>query len=103
MDASTQDNSDEMKGIAGVLVRQRDVWGYSDIATFASSEPSYSFVTSDGNARYQKVMKATYKPKNGARLIYLMVQSINGFSGQVMLPLLQNHSPFTRSAYYFSH
>jgi hypothetical protein len=58
-EASRQNNQDEMMGIASVLVRQRDARGYSDIATFASTERSFSFVVSDGNQRYQALMKAT--------------------------------------------
>jgi hypothetical protein len=58
-EASVQNNSDEMMAIASVLVRQRDARGYSDIGTFAKNESSFSFVVSDGNARYKKMMKST--------------------------------------------
>ncbi|TDG06240.1 hypothetical protein E1N52_22035 [Paraburkholderia guartelaensis] len=58
-EASPDNDSDEMFGLASVLVRQRDARGYSDIGTFASSERSFSFVVSDGNLRYTKLMKAT--------------------------------------------
>jgi hypothetical protein len=60
-EASTQNNSDEMMALASVLVRQRDARGYSDIATFASKERSFSYVVSDGNVRYQALMKASDK------------------------------------------
>lgn len=58
-EASCADNSDEMHAIASVLVRQRDARGYRDIASFAAHVPSFSFVVSDGNSRYQKLMKAS--------------------------------------------
>jgi hypothetical protein len=58
-EASTKDDADEMWAIASVLVRQRDARGYSDIGTFATSEPTFSFAVSDGNKRYNKLMKAT--------------------------------------------
>ncbi|MFM0646574.1 hypothetical protein PQR14_19790 [Paraburkholderia bryophila] len=58
-EASLQDNSDEMMAIASVLVRQRDSRGYSNMATFTKNDPTFSFVIGDGNARYNKMMKAT--------------------------------------------
>lgn len=58
-EASSQDNADEMMAIASVLKRQRDARGYSDMARFVRNEPTFSFVVSDGNARYNKLMKAT--------------------------------------------
>jgi len=58
-EASLQDNADEMMAIASVLVRQRDARGYSDMATFVDNEPSFSFVVSDGNARYGALMRST--------------------------------------------
>jgi hypothetical protein len=58
-EASLQNNADEMMAIASVLVRQRDARGYPDMATFVNNESSFSFVVSDGNARYNGLMKAT--------------------------------------------
>lgn len=60
-EASPAADKDEISAIASVLVRQRDARGYTDIATFAAKEPSFSFVVSDGNARYSKLMKASEK------------------------------------------
>jgi hypothetical protein len=60
-EGSADNNADELYALASILVRQRDARGYSDIATFASSEPSFSFVASDGNKRYSALMKATEK------------------------------------------
>jgi len=57
-EASPANVSDEMYALASVIVRQRDARGYSDIATFASSESSFSYAVSDGNKRYSKLMKA---------------------------------------------
>lgn len=58
-ESSSKDDADEMSAIASVLVRQRDARGYKDMASFTASEPSFSFVVSDGNQRYAKLMKAT--------------------------------------------
>ncbi|MGC5885752.1 hypothetical protein [Ralstonia pseudosolanacearum] len=57
-EASLANNPDEIYAIASVLVRQRDARGYSDIGTFAASEPSFSFVVGDGNQRYSQLMAA---------------------------------------------
>jgi hypothetical protein len=57
-ESSLQDNTDEMMAIASVLVRQRDARGYSDMATFTRNDSTFSFVVSDGNARYSALMKA---------------------------------------------
>jgi hypothetical protein len=57
-EASLQDNPDEMMAIASVLVRQRDARGYSDMSTFTKNDKTFSFVVSDGNARYSTLMKA---------------------------------------------
>ncbi len=58
-EGSANNNADELCALASVLVRQRNARGYSDIASFATSEPSFSFVASDGNKRYSALMKAT--------------------------------------------
>jgi hypothetical protein len=58
-EASTQNDPDEMSALASVLIRQRDARGYSDVKTFAESEPSFSFVVADGNKRYKKLMDAS--------------------------------------------
>lgn len=58
-ESSSKDDADEMGAIASVLVRQRDARGYKDMASFTASEPSFSFVVSDGNQRYAKLMKAS--------------------------------------------
>lgn len=58
-EASTQDVPEEMDALASVLVRQRNARGYKDLMTFAKSEKSFSFVVSDGNVRYKKLMKAS--------------------------------------------
>lgn len=58
-EASCADDAEEMSAIASVLIRQRDARGYQDMATFAAQEPSFSFVVSDGNARYARLMNAS--------------------------------------------
>lgn len=58
-EASSQNVADEMKALASVLVRQRNARGYKDIPTFAASDPTFSFVVSDGNTRYKKLMDAS--------------------------------------------
>jgi hypothetical protein len=58
-EASLQNNPDEMMAIASVLVRQRNARGYSDMATFTRSEPSFSFAVSDGNKRYLALMNTS--------------------------------------------
>jgi hypothetical protein len=57
-EASVGNDENEIFSLASVLVRQRDARGYDDISTFAKSEKSFSFVTSDGNHRYKKLMNA---------------------------------------------
>lgn len=56
-EASLQNNPDEMMAIASVLVRQRDARGYSDMATFTANDKTFSFVVSDGNQRYARLIK----------------------------------------------
>jgi len=58
-ESSTKDVPEEMSALASVLVRQRDARGYSDIATFAKSDRTFSFVVADGNARYKRLMNAS--------------------------------------------
>lgn len=58
-ESSMQDVPEEMLALANVLVRQRDARGYKDLMTFTKNEKSFSFVISDGNVRYQKLMNAS--------------------------------------------
>ncbi|WP_084267502.1 hypothetical protein [Azohydromonas lata] len=58
-EASTKDDADELFALASVLVRQRDARGYDSITEFVKSEKTFSFVTSDGNKRYMKIMNAS--------------------------------------------
>lgn len=60
-EASPKDNADEMFAIASILVRQRDARGYKDMKTFTLGEPSFSYVVSDHNKRYHKLINATTK------------------------------------------
>lgn len=58
-ESSTENNDEEMAAIASVLVRQRDARGYSSMQSFVKGEPSFSFVVSDSNKRFNRLMKAT--------------------------------------------
>lgn len=57
-EASAKNDANEIWALASVLKRQRDARGYSTIKDFASSERSFSYVTSDSNQRYTKMMAA---------------------------------------------
>ncbi len=62
-EASTGDVAEEMYAIANALVHQRDCRKYATISALTKGVPSYSFVISDGNARYAKFNKATAKAR----------------------------------------
>jgi hypothetical protein len=56
-ESSSVNNFEEMAGVASVLLRQRDARGYASMKAFTAAEPTYSYVVSDGNARYAAIMK----------------------------------------------
>lgn len=58
-EASLQNSADEMRAIASVLVRQRDARGYDSIITFANNDKAFSFVVTDGNVRYKRLIQAS--------------------------------------------
>ncbi len=58
-EGSTADDEQEMYALASVLLRQMKARGYSSIKDFGTKDKSFSFVTSDGNQRYKKLMKAS--------------------------------------------
>lgn len=58
-EASLQNSADEMRAIASVLVRQRDARGYDSIITFANNDKAFSFVVTDGNVRYKRLLQAS--------------------------------------------
>lgn len=58
-EGSVSNDANELKALASVLVRQKNARGYSSMSDFVNGESSYSYVTSDGNARYTKLKKAT--------------------------------------------
>jgi hypothetical protein len=58
-EASTADDEKEIYSLASVLCRQKKDRGYTTIKEFGTKDKSFSFVTSDGNERYSKLMKAT--------------------------------------------
>jgi hypothetical protein len=58
-ESSPKDVADEMFALASVLVRQRNARGYKDIMSFAKKEKTFAYAASDGNERYEKLMKAS--------------------------------------------
>lgn len=58
-ESSAQNVADEMSALASVLVRQRNARGYTSMADFTKGERTFSYVTSDKNPRYNKMIKAT--------------------------------------------
>lgn len=58
-EASSKNDEKEIYAIASVLVRQKEARGYDTIKAFGTKDKSFSFVTSDGNARYEKLMNST--------------------------------------------
>jgi hypothetical protein len=60
-ESSTLDQYEEMAALASVMVRQMKARGYSSIDAFTSKDKNFSFVRTDGNARYAKLMKAAEK------------------------------------------
>ncbi|WP_222848018.1 hypothetical protein [Raoultella terrigena] len=53
-EASTNNDANELKALASVLIRQRDARGYTTMKEFIDGEPFYSYVVGDGNAKYKK-------------------------------------------------
>ncbi|WP_018314274.1 hypothetical protein [Cupriavidus sp. UYPR2.512] len=60
-ESSTRDQYEEMAALASVMVRQMKARGYSSIDAFTSKDKNFSFVRTDGNARYAKLMKSSEK------------------------------------------
>lgn len=58
-EGSTANDEKEIYALASVLHRQMKARGYSSIKDFVTNEKSFSFVTSDGNQRYKKLMEAS--------------------------------------------
>jgi hypothetical protein len=58
-EGSTADDMQEIYALASVLRRQQQARGYASIKELGTKDKSFSFVTSDGNERYNKLMKAT--------------------------------------------
>jgi hypothetical protein len=60
-EASSRNVKEEMYAIASVLERQRAARGFATIKALGEKDKSFSFVTSDGNKRYAKLLAATAK------------------------------------------
>lgn len=58
-EASPANNADEIFSLASVLERQRIARGYADITTFSTKDKTFSFVASDGNKRFKKLMESS--------------------------------------------
>lgn len=58
-EASAADDQDEIYALASVLERQRIARGYPDITAFSKHDRTFSFVVSDGNHRYKKLINAS--------------------------------------------
>jgi hypothetical protein len=83
-ESSTLDQYEEMAALASVMVRQMKARGYSSIEAFTSKDKNFSFVRTDGNARYSKLMKATEKDVERSPAMSDAVKAArNAFSGGV--------------------
>lgn len=58
-ESSVQNDKSEIYAIASVLERQRAARGFETIKDLGKKDKTFSFVTSDGNERYSKLMLAT--------------------------------------------
>jgi hypothetical protein len=58
-ESSSKNDEKEIYAIASVLERQRQARGYASIQELGTEDKTFSFVTSDGNERYSKLMKST--------------------------------------------
>ena len=58
-ESSTLDQYEEMAALASVMVRQMKSRGYWTIEAFTSKDRNFSFVHTDGNARYARLMRAS--------------------------------------------
>lgn len=58
-EGSTEDDMEEMYALASVMRRQQLARGYASVKEFGTSDKTFSFVTNDGNPRYNKFMKAS--------------------------------------------
>jgi len=81
-ESSTQDKYEEMAALASVMVRQIKARRYSTIDAFTSKDKNFSFVRTDGNARYAMLMKATEKGIEKSPAMSNAVKAArNAFSG----------------------
>ena len=60
-ESSTADDEQEIYALASVLYRQMKARKYTSVKEFGTKDKTFSFVTSDGNPRYNKMMKASEK------------------------------------------
>ncbi|MDQ0142892.1 hypothetical protein [Cupriavidus necator] len=83
-ESSTLDLYEEMAALASVMVRQMRARGYSSIDAFTAKDKNFSFVITDGNARYAKLMKSTEKDiEKSASMSNAVKAARNALSGGV--------------------
>jgi hypothetical protein len=63
-ESSTQNNEQEIYALASILEKQRAARGYPTIQALGTKDKTFSFVTTDGNPRYTKLMNATEEEIN---------------------------------------
>ncbi|MEM5433529.1 hypothetical protein [Cupriavidus oxalaticus] len=81
-EASTADVFEEMAALASIVLRQSKARGYSSLASFTGNEKSFSFVVSDGNKRYKRLMGATAAQlEKSAAMTDAIKAARNAFSG----------------------
>ncbi|WP_432258798.1 hypothetical protein [Cupriavidus sp. TMH.W2] len=83
-ESSTRDQYEEMAALASVMVRQMKARGYSSIDAFTTKDKNFSFVRTDGNARYARLMKSVEKVIEKSSAMSDAVRAArNAFSGGV--------------------
>jgi hypothetical protein len=58
-ESSGENDPDEIGGIAFAVANRCRAWGGKSVDQLLSADPNYTYVVSDGNARYGKLMKAS--------------------------------------------
>lgn len=83
-EGSTANNEEEIYALASVLHRQMKARGYSSIKELGTKDKTFSFVTSDGNQRYRKLMEASEeKVAKDAGMTIAIKAAENAFAGGI--------------------
>lgn len=56
-EASTADDPDEIASIAWAVANRAVAWGHKTIDQLVAADPNYTYVVSNGNPRYQRLMR----------------------------------------------